>query len=239
MSASTTADPSSLLHLGVLRISSDHDFELVVRWQKQPNEDFDAKCERILGKLVQRQDTKKLWSFDAKQLNYTIHVNVRPKQQDNCAFFVITKSGYDRSIKGLLNDFADGFSSTVTRKEVNESNYRGLNKKCASLFESLDEKYGTDKLMKVKGQVDQLHDKTKEIMMDIIDREGDLNRLDTEADGLANEAKGFEQTSNKLKWKFCRENAKWTIILTLSIITILIVIIVAAVCVNDPDACNS
>jgi len=72
-----------------------------------------------------------------------------------------------------------------------------------------------------------------------LDNMENLEETEARAMDLEENANKFKQTSTSLKWKMCCVNAKWTIILVVSVVVILTIVVVIGVCMTDPEACKS
>ena len=68
-------------------------------------------------------------------------------------------------------------------------------------------------------------------------RDEDLNDIKDKAENMDQDAKAFKRTGEKLKWKMCCKNAKWTAIVIITLIAVIAVIVVAAVC-SDGKSCK-
>uniref|UniRef100_A0A6C0EC70 V-SNARE coiled-coil homology domain-containing protein n=1 Tax=viral metagenome TaxID=1070528 RepID=A0A6C0EC70_9ZZZZ len=102
-------------------------------------------------------------------------------------------------------------------------------------YDSINNTYGSNtnlskqedtKIKETRAQVDQVVVVMKENVIKVMDRDAKLNDLEDKSEALRDGAARFENTARKLKWSYCKKNAKFWIILIL-VILIFIVIIAA------------
>eukprot|EP00954_Amorphochlora_amoebiformis_P012474 974261-Amorphochlora_amoeboformis.AAC.2 len=179
-----------------------------------------------------------LWSFESKNEGYTIHTCVKPVENEDLVFFAITTLKFPHNPASVFKEFVTKFVRTISVKDIDAAEDDGLTYSAQSVFKAVDQKYGVDKLKDTQAKVDGLKNQLHNNMQDLLERGEQLDEIQMNADQLDQDAKGFKATATDLKWKFCCLNAKWTILLTLFLITIITVIVVAAVCTSDPDACK-
>mmetsp|Transcript_20706 Transcript_20706/g.40081 ORF Transcript_20706/g.40081 Transcript_20706/m.40081 type:complete len:234 (-) Transcript_20706:176-877(-) len=231
------SEGSLLLYLGSYRVEPS--IVVVARHSKSDLGDtLETKCGKVLRKILQNE-SKKFWSFDAKNDGYTIHAYVRPKEASNLSFFIVTKSEFTKSPSVMLKDFANVFTKKFIDSQIMQAQDDGLTVASKSVFEEMEAKYGKDKLKSAQKKIDGLKGQLRDNMADLLERGDQLDEIKMNAEELDTDAEGFKKNAVALKWKFCCANAKWTAIVVISIITILTVVIVVAVCGTNPDTCKS
>uniref|UniRef100_A0A7S2TZK9 V-SNARE coiled-coil homology domain-containing protein n=1 Tax=Lotharella oceanica TaxID=641309 RepID=A0A7S2TZK9_9EUKA len=181
---------------------------------------------------------KKFWSFDAKNDGYTIHACVRPKEAENLSLFVVTKSEFSKSPSVVLKDFVSMFTKKFPNSQIVQAQDGELTTGSRSVFAEMEAKYGKDKLKTAQKQIDGLKGQLKDNMADLLERGEQLDDIKMNAEQLDMDAEGFKKNAVALKWKFCCANAKWTAIVVISVIVILTVVLVVAVCGTNPDNCK-
>eukprot|EP00466_Bigelowiella_natans_P009104 jgi/Bigna1/87647/estExt_fgenesh1_pg.C_220170 len=256
------AEGSTVLYLAAFRLPDvDSKREVcpsvvVVRWpkkrqskaEKKKIKDIEPKCKKIAEKMMKDASNRgnrarSIKSFKSDKDDYTIHVIFRPEEENSCAFFAVTfldgkKNGFEKSQSLLLKKFVAEFTSTCSKEEVQKAKHNTLYSKCESFLEALGTEFGSTKLSKVHRQVAELKEKSKDMMRGILDRGENLALLDEDAEDLRNDANGFKNVGNNLKWKFWKNNLKWGICLAVIMSVLIIVIVTISVCVNEPNACG-
>mmetsp|Transcript_12730 Transcript_12730/g.19068 ORF Transcript_12730/g.19068 Transcript_12730/m.19068 type:complete len:233 (+) Transcript_12730:85-783(+) len=228
-----------ILYLGVYRIESQRDVVVIARSSSTRKEELETKCEKVLKKIIQTGQEKPIWSFDSKKDQYTLHCNYKPSKAENLTFFAVTKLNFPNRPTALFKDFVDEFLKADKYSQYSNVKEGGLTRDMAPVFKRIQEVYGRDKLQETKDKVDVLKDKLHDNMQGIIERGEQLDEIKINAEELDADAQNFQGTAKGLKWKYCCANAKWTIILVLTLATIFTLIVVVAVCTTDPDACKS
>lgn len=250
------AEARQLYYLGVVRVDGARDNPVLAAWEESDKEEgkIEATCSRVLNKIVQSEKKKvwarrcttisrrtnellrirpQIWTLEAKREGYTIHVSVTPETADNLAFFIVSSNKYSFSPKTVLKLFSDRFAEAATGEAVGLAEPGSLTTAAKSVFDAILDKYAINKIEKVKAQAGRVKDAVRDNIGMVITRGNDLDDIEIKAAEMKSAASQFQGTSHALKLKFCCQNAKWTIILTLTIITIITVIVVAAVCSNS------
>lgn len=85
-----------------------------------------------------------------------------------------------------------------------------------------------NQISKLKKDVDEVIDITRNNLTKAIDRDIKIEELLVKSEDLESGALSFRNHSKKLKWKMCRKNAKFLTIIVLILITICVIIIIVA-----------
>mmetsp|Transcript_32753 Transcript_32753/g.63149 ORF Transcript_32753/g.63149 Transcript_32753/m.63149 type:complete len:172 (+) Transcript_32753:109-624(+) len=158
----------------------------------------------------------------------------------NRAIFICVTESETLSPKLVLRDYVAFFWKKIDESTFASASTDGaLNAKAQPVFDQVIKKYGKDKVAETKGKIDQLKDQMSKNVKQQLDNMENLEETEARAMDLEENANKFKQTSTSLKWKMCCVNAKWTIILVVSICVILTIVVVIGVCMTDPEACKS
>uniref|UniRef100_A0A7S3YMA2 V-SNARE coiled-coil homology domain-containing protein n=1 Tax=Lotharella globosa TaxID=91324 RepID=A0A7S3YMA2_9EUKA len=171
---------------------------------------------------------------------YMVKVVELKSDASNRAIFICVTESETLSPKLVLRDYVAFFWKKIDESTFASASTDGaLNAKAQPVFDQVIKKYGKDKVAETKGKIDQLKDQMSKNVKQQLDNMENLEETEARAMDLEENANKFKQTSTSLKWKMCCVNAKWTIILVVSICVILTIVVVIGVCMTDPEACKS